>query len=408
MPTVTKSVADLHKIADWRAVEQLYGQFATIASTGQQLPEIVTGALANSLSRVLAFYEDEENQFVDDLLELWSSIDHLTGSKESRFRTLYLDSRLDSYPEYKFPPELNRRRRPRPFEAAVETCRRLLGVNGIRQALSSLQTGAILGGSVSYGRFYNVTGAAPEFGSKSSDADLLLVLTDYDQLASVVDRLASIPGLERSSLDLLRQRVAKFPGIREQNVPCILSHKLSFWGNDSDPVLSGTKIPGDYSLSLHVFSLSDFDYMTLRDCAVLQPSEDGGSFDRTIRDYRDTSPPGGRAYDNRSFSGIALGTNSLDPVQVDLGYVAQVKVCLIQSDRYCPGLHQNLILPQFERRWESEQVRLYLRMLTFRWKILERLRTEKTMRPFEEQKLSLSHVRYFVFSPHITHRADRD
>ena len=38
----------------------------------------------------------------------------------------------------------------------------------------------------------------------------------------------------------------------------------------------------------------------------------------------------------------------------------------------------------------------------------ERLRTERTMRPFEEQKLSLSHVRYFVFSPHITHRADRD
>jgi hypothetical protein len=408
MPTVTKPVSDLHKRADWRAVEQLYGQFAAIAFTGQQLPEIVTGALSNSLSRVLAFYEDGESQFIEDLLELWSGIDQLTGTRDSRFRTLYLDSRLDKYPEYKFPPDVDRRRRPRPFEAAVETCRRLIDVNSIRQTLSSLQTGAILGGSVSYGRFYNVTGAAPEFGSKSSDADLLLVLADYDQLASVVEKLAPIPGLEPSSLDQLRQRVTKFPQIRTQYAPCILSHKLKFWINQSDSVLSGTKIPADYSLSLHVFSLSDFDYTTLRDSSVLQPSEGASSFDRIIRDYRDTSPPESRAYDNRSFSGIALGTNPLEPVQVDLGYVAQVKVCLIQDDRYCPGLHQNLILPQFERRWESEQVRLYLRMLTFRWKILERLRTERTMRPFEEQKLSLSHVRYFVFSPHITHRADRD
>ncbi|MGA9898258.1 MAG: hypothetical protein WBQ09_09160, partial [Terriglobales bacterium] len=145
MPTVTKPVSDLHKRADWRAVEQLYGQFAAIASTGQQLPEIVTGALSNSLSRVLAFYEDEESQFVEDLLELWSGIDHLTGTRDSRFRSLYLDSRLDKYPEYKFPPEVDRRRRPRPFEAAVETCRRLIDVNSIRQTLSSLRTGAILG-----------------------------------------------------------------------------------------------------------------------------------------------------------------------------------------------------------------------------------------------------------------------
>jgi hypothetical protein len=167
-------------------------------------------------------------------------------------------------------------------------------VNGFRQTLSSLQVGPILGGSVSYGRFYNVTGSALEFGSKSSDADLLLVLTEYEQLASVVEKLASIPGLEPSSLDQLRQRVTKFPQIQAQNAPCILSHKLRFWMNESDAVLSGTKIPSDYSLSLHVFSLSDFDYMTLQDSPVLQPSEGASSFDRVIRDYPQGSPKTGQ------------------------------------------------------------------------------------------------------------------
>jgi hypothetical protein len=81
MPTVTKPISDLHKRADWRAVEQLYAQFAASASKGQQLPEIVTGALANSLSRVLAFYEDRENQFVDDWTFGLASINSPEGKR---------------------------------------------------------------------------------------------------------------------------------------------------------------------------------------------------------------------------------------------------------------------------------------------------------------------------------------
>src|SRR5258706_12631446 len=103
------------------------------------------------------------------------------------------------------------RRRPRPFEAAVETCRRLIDVNRFRQALSILQTGAILGGPVSYGRFYNVTGATPDFGSKTSDADLLLALADYNQLPTVAEKMAAIPALHPSSLAFLPQRLTKVP-----------------------------------------------------------------------------------------------------------------------------------------------------------------------------------------------------
>ncbi len=159
-------------------------------------------------------------------------------------------------------------------------------------------------------------------------------------------------------------------------------------------------------MSLHVLSLADFDYLTLKNIPILEPPEGSGVLDLRLHDYRDSAPPTGRAYDSRSFAGIPLGTHPLDPAEVESGFVANVQMCLIKDDRYCPGLHQNLILPQFEMRWETESVRLYLRILAFRWKILERLRMEKTMRPFEEQSLSLSHVRYFVFSPHITRRAD--
>jgi len=406
MTSLNRSLSQLRSRADWRSVEHLYQQFSTIVSKDERIPPEIAGSLANSLGRVLAFYEDQEEIFVQDLLELWSSTDKLEGPVEERFRTLYFDHRLAAYPEYKFPPDGGTRRRPRPFEAAVETCRRLIDLNYVRHAVADMQSGAVLGGSVSYGRFYNVTGAADEFGSKSSDTDLLLVLPEYEQLNAVADRLSSIRGIDSESLALFRRRIAAFSKIRSDLSNCIFSHKLKFWSSEND-LLSRAKILGNYNLSLHVFSLTDFDYMTLKDIPILETPNESPEFDRRLQDYRDSAPGGGRAYDSRSFAGIPLGTHPLDPTKVDLGFLANVQVCLIKEDRYCPGLHQNLVLPQFEKRWETEEVRLYLRMLTFRWKILERLHTEKTKRPFEEQSLSLSHVRYFVFSPHITRRADR-
>ena len=281
-----------------------------------------------------------------------------------------------------------------------------MDLNQIRRALGETPTGAILGGSVSYGRFYNVMGGATEFGSKASDADLLLVLRDYAQLNDVADRLSSVSGLDKASLDLFRRRADRFSNIRPDFAPCIFSHKLLAGTTEADPVLRGSGIPGKYGLSFHIFSLADFDYLTLKNMPILECPEGCDVLDLRLHDYRNTAPADDRAYDSRSFAGIPLGTHPLHPTDVNLGFVADVQMCLIRDDRYCPGLHQNLILPQFEMRWEAEPVRLYLRMLAFRWKIAERLRTERTMRPFEEQSLSLSHVRYFVFSPHITRRAD--
>src|SRR5229473_2154813 len=105
MDTSTADPGDFRSRADWRSVEHLYEQFSTIVSKTEKIPTEITGSLANSLGRVLAFYEDEERLFVQDLLELWFKTDKLKGSVRERFKTLYFDRHLDSYSEYKFPPE---------------------------------------------------------------------------------------------------------------------------------------------------------------------------------------------------------------------------------------------------------------------------------------------------------------
>src|SRR5262249_51579027 len=133
--------------------------------------------------------------------------------------------------------------------------------------------------------------------------------------------------------------------------------------------------------------------------------EKDGKFVRSIHDYRETQPT--RVDNQRSFGGID-STVPLRASSVQDGHLSEIRICHIENDRYYPGLHQNLILPQFEIRWESPSLRLYLPILGFRWKILERLHEERRLRPFEVQTLSLCHTRSSVFSPHIVRRCDRE
>src|SRR5207248_2135809 len=136
---------------------------------------------------------------------------------------------------------------------------------------------------------------------------------------------------------------------------------------------------------LHIFSMKDFKYLIVTDMPIIE-----GILDRTIFDYRNTQLK--RRYEQRSFSGIPMGSSEIKFDEIPLGIVATVQICFIMDERYCPGLHQNLILPNFEPRWESNDVRLFLKLQGMKWRINERLRTERTKRPFEEQQLSLSHV----------------
>jgi hypothetical protein len=394
-----------HDRADWRAVNKLYSQFSAVVNQRlQTISPDITSALANQLGRVLAHYDAAEPQFCDDLMMVVGTIDqgHLPEREDEKFFELYTDGRLDAYPEYQLSAE---RRRPKPFEASIETCRRLICLNNIQKSLRRLGTGAILGGSASYGRFYNVAGIPPG-AHKSSDADVLLVIPNYGHLPSIATALENVAGVYSKSLKALQGRVAGFQDFARTQAYSIFSHKLIFWKDSSDPLLKSTKIPGEFAVSLHIFSSEVFDYLILKDLPILEAPD--GRFERMLSDYRDSAPGDVRTYNQRSFSSQEFSGHPLNPREVPDGYITDVQVCLIQEERYCPGLHQNLILPQFEVRWASDEMPLRLRVLSFRWKILERLRHERTLRPFEHQNLVQSHLRYYVFAPHVVNRANRE
>ncbi|WP_274562472.1 hypothetical protein [Streptomyces spiramyceticus] len=390
--------------ADWRQIEGLYRQMTSLLDEASpekpmgELPDIIAGPLALRFGRVFAAYAGKEDTFGEDLLTVMSEVDSLTGDDIDRFRKLYLDTRCDQHAPYR--RDNTKRRRPRPFEAAIETSRRLRDLNDFRRitAQAGVATAGIVGGSASYGRFYNVKGR-PQPKSQSSDLDLLLIVPTFKEVPKLCEALLNMPAMDSDAVTLLRDRSTVHESLTATyGNHVLLSQKIPMWHKHSDPFLGQRGFESEYDLSLHIASLDTFNEIIL---AEIPRIRDGMLV--SIHDYRADEPT--RAYFVRGFNGLDVPADQ-EYTPASTGFVSHVRICDSAEGRFKPGLHQNLIMPQFEVRWDDQPLSLRLPVIYFRWKVLERLREERAERPHEVQLLSLSHMRYGIFAPHIRSRVD--
>jgi hypothetical protein len=389
-----------HQRADWQRVRDLYRQFVQTVEQ-KNLDEPLAGELAKAMARTCAAYDGEEETFIAHLLNVACEVDPKSAKAKDPFRALYSDARPAVFSQYRKdgPDE---RRRPPPFEAAVETCRRLRDINRLRDQLVLVPTACVLGGSTSYGRFFNTVGNQ---NNEPSDLDLLLVVENCDALPAVVDALRRFPGIQQEQIEAMASRAALFGELQRsrEDFRCIFSHKLGLWPPSSpDPFLSETAIDGGYQLSVHVVSAPDFDYIILRD----RPRLD---LERTIFDFREGPPD--RPDCQRSFAGTTVEVER-ESEQVEGGFVTSSRVCHLGSadpepgERFFPGQHQNLVLPEVEVRWELSFSRIYLPLYSFKVKLDERLALERAQRPYEIQNLANSHTRRYAFAPYVASRVE--
>src|SRR3954451_18817829 len=73
----SRSMEGHQQRADWRRVEALYRQFASIAMRGDEthIPRVLSGALAEELGRVVASYERNEETFARDAYAVLGHVD---------------------------------------------------------------------------------------------------------------------------------------------------------------------------------------------------------------------------------------------------------------------------------------------------------------------------------------------
>ncbi len=395
MPRQTKLTSKASVEVNWRPADDLYSQVSDLADSGRQPSDHLAGLLARTLARILAHYDGSEAEFMTDLLARWSEIDDLKGNARSRFQSLYTDKRFASFPAYSQGP----RPRPRPFEAAIETCRRLITVNATRDALCDIPTAGILGGSVAYGRFFNTKGV-----SDPSDLDLMVIIPSYaTHLAACAEALQTVPGLFADDLNQLLRRVPVARQLQESDPTLSVSQKVRVWEDIDDPFLRQFGWSRGFHCQLHFFSRTAFDYVILKDHGFIGGNRSAPPFRREAMDYRDDE---GRRRGKGTLYSFASTERTFDRTlkAMDDGFLVNEVVCEVVDGRFYPGIFHNLILPRVEVRWDRMDFSVILATKAFVWKVYDRLVYERQLRVWEDQNLANSHIRHTVFSPHELRR----
>src|SRR5205085_11306000 len=98
-----------------------------------------------------------------------------------------------------------------------------------------------------------------------------------------------------------------------------------------------------------------FHFVVLRDRPVLTANA-SGAFERRLHEFRDGAP-GEDHEELRSFAGYQR-LHPLGCEAVESGYLVDHLVGEIAAGRFYLGVHLNLVLPQFEVRWEAPKTRI--------------------------------------------------
>ena len=193
-------------------------------------------------------------------------------------------------------------------------------LNSIRKAtaVTRVSTAGILGGSTTYGRFYNVKGAPAM--EAASDVDLMLIVPDVKEISALCEALTNVSALDSDSVNLFARRAEIYEVLRDE-VPgseVLFSQKIPIWKNVPDDFLAGTGIWPQYDVSIHIATLGLFSGIILEDVPRI---EDDACV--KIVDYRADVPI--PRYAARGFNGIDSWRDS-EYSPVDRGHMWRVQV----------------------------------------------------------------------------------
>ena len=380
---------EANRTANWGQVRGLYEQYRHIRRSAptHPLPSDSRDALAKCLSDLAASYEGDEERFLRHARAVLAEVDGYEAFDVELFVGMYGD-------------RVSRDGLPAVFETVAETSRRQRDARIFAQALADADSSVGMGGSMGFAPFFGVHG--PHRGKPASDLDLIIVMDDAVQLREIIGRLRGLAGVDAMSLERLQTRADIFLD-RIDDGATVLSHKVTLWADKTDDVLAGTELPGNYQMSLHFLTRRTLGYGLVENSPTLTRADAGHK--RTIRDYRETRIQ--RADLLRSF---ARREHRVRPRMeaVEGGWLRWMTGYLFdETDSYCPGFLQTLLLPEPNLLWDGLNVRRDL--VTFQRKFYDRYRHERGRNPDGRLLLpSLAHVRRELFAPYVRRRFDLD
>lgn len=272
------------------------------------------------------------------------------------------------------------KRKPSFIESVDGTMERFYKIEELREIFKDLADGMIVGGSMSYGPFFNIRKSLDETGG--SDIDLIIILPENKFDTSLWKKMRDSDIFSNEEKDIFFDRMKKFPDLYKNEEADVFSQKFHVQKTD-------------FEVSIHFFTPSIFDKMLGDDFQNdLSAGTDKVS---VIKDYRPKKFPH-KICPQQNFLGEQYEYNVPPQRQTDGGTITDLPGYIIQNNSFYPGIYQNLISPRFsvlyDRTGDTTK-----RVEGFRSAMEKRLIKERADRP--EAQLLKSHIRHKIFSPEL-------
>lgn len=256
--------------------------------------------------------------------------------KAAGLGNIFLDDLTEGFAETSLPPLLTKsrptiinRRQPSFREAVIETIKRLKLINQFDRDVPEEVVGIVLGGSMSYGRFYNIRG-----GPDSSDIDLFYIVDqDFFQKTDVTKILPPAFGFKPEDLDHLQERVSIFPNLQDE--ADMMSHKLEL---------------EDFIVSVKFFPLDIFlgEFLDEPENAMMLNRD----AERSAKDYKQEPYPM-KVFTQYNFLHEPLYF-TISEINCRGGVITSIPALMIKDGHFYTGDHHNHALPFFDIMFDKD------------------------------------------------------
>lgn len=321
--------------------------------------------------------------FLEEVYSLYRKHNKQSTEMEERFHEL---TTLFDFDLSKFLSEFDStfdklgKRHPSFIESVEATFERHRVIEVLEKTLIPPVESIIVGGSMSYGPFFNTRKDLDKSGS--SDIDAILVIPDGEFSFSV----NSLDGglFYPEEIESFVKRANYFTNLQQKGQADIFSHKCRVKNTDFD-------------ISMHIFPKSILTSMLNPDLTTQQSDSL-----RTLKDYK-AKPFSHAKCVQTGFDGSSYTFVVPEQTKTEEGVIALLPSYALQSNRFYPGIYQNLISPRFsvftDRTGETTEL-----VKNFRTVMEAQLEKERQLFPNQPHSLLRSHIRFPIFSPHLSHR----
>jgi len=327
----------------------------------------------------------KQNQIVGDISSILDN--QWILYKAAGLGDIFIDGLVEAVTQSSLPslltterPTVINRRQPSFREAVIETAKRLKLINQLDQDVPDEIMAIVLGGSMSYGRFYNIRG-----GVDSSDIDLFFIVDqDFFQKTDVLKILPPALGFKPEDLDHLQERINIVPFLQDR--ADIMSHKLEL---------------EDFIVSVKFFPFDVFvdEFIEGPENAMIL----GRNVECSIRDNKQ-EPYSMKVFTQYNFLHEPL-YYTISEIACQEGVITSIPAFIIKDGHFYTGDHHNQVLPFFDLIFDrSGSVSDILRQNHELLKIRCNQEQEQSKNPSDLLVIN-AQARKPVFSPQILKKA---